>query len=402
MASGTESATETSYWIRFFTDSGIPAGDATHYAVLFTDNRIQKGMLTDLTKEYLNDMGVTRLGDIIAILKHAKVVHDQDAKEKALKGAKMNISVLSSNSPSSRRSTAASRMIDHFLAKEPDAAPMNQPPAPRLSLDSNAAKKSSVFDRLGADSTGLNVSPKVTMPVSGGAATEGSVFNRLGGKSAVKRPASSALAGGDDDDDGGGTPTSPLEYAGVLKFPTATKKRKKIPRKNVSVTLEDSSVPAVSKSPKTSLEPKTFKVTGLSNIKPFKVQVTSTTVSPQLKKTVITSSSSSLDDMLSVAKKKSIQRAEVTTTSVSHGLLSMDAPTHNASAKTRLGKKVITAPASSTTQGFGPTTAVSSTGDIKSRLGPKPLPADPSSTSDAVSKSLATGVFKRLGKKTTS
>lgn len=111
------------------------------------------------------------------------------------------------------------------------------------------------------------------------------------------------MAGGDDDD-GGGTPTSPLEYAGVLKFPTATKKRKKIPRKNVSVTLEDSSVPAVSKSPKTSLEPKTFKVTGLSNIKPFKVQVTSTTVSPQLKKTVITSSSSSLDDMLSVAKKK--------------------------------------------------------------------------------------------------
>lgn len=36
----------------------------------------------------------------------------------------------------------------------------------------DAAKKSSVFDRLGADSTGLNVSPKVTMPVSGGAATE--------------------------------------------------------------------------------------------------------------------------------------------------------------------------------------------------------------------------------------
>lgn len=60
-----------------------------------------------------------------------------------------------------------------------------------------------------------------------------------------------------------------------------------------------------------------------------------------------------------------IQRAEVTTTSVSHGLLSMDAPTHNASAKTRLGKKVITAPASSTTQGFGPTTAVSSTGKAK-------------------------------------
>lgn len=34
-------------------------------------------MLLDLNKEIMNELGVTVVGDIIAILKHAKVVHRQ-------------------------------------------------------------------------------------------------------------------------------------------------------------------------------------------------------------------------------------------------------------------------------------------------------------------------------------
>lgn len=39
--------------------------------------RIQKTMLMDLSKEIMMDLGITVIGDIIAILKHAKQVYRQ-------------------------------------------------------------------------------------------------------------------------------------------------------------------------------------------------------------------------------------------------------------------------------------------------------------------------------------
>jgi len=62
-------------WFKFFLDAGVPASDAGNYAVKFTEHRIQPDMLSDLTKEYLNDMGITLLGDVIVILKHARMEH---------------------------------------------------------------------------------------------------------------------------------------------------------------------------------------------------------------------------------------------------------------------------------------------------------------------------------------
>ncbi|XP_019467056.1 uncharacterized protein C19orf47 homolog, partial [Meleagris gallopavo] len=47
------------------------------YAVAFVDNRIQKHMLLDLTKELMHELGITLVGDVIAILKHAKVAYRQ-------------------------------------------------------------------------------------------------------------------------------------------------------------------------------------------------------------------------------------------------------------------------------------------------------------------------------------
>ena len=67
----------TSFWIKFFKDAGIPVGLAATYAVTFTDNRIKPDMLLDLTTELLSYMHIDVMGDVIAILKHAKKVHTE-------------------------------------------------------------------------------------------------------------------------------------------------------------------------------------------------------------------------------------------------------------------------------------------------------------------------------------
>uniref|UniRef100_A0A8C5LDX9 Uncharacterized protein C19orf47 homolog n=1 Tax=Jaculus jaculus TaxID=51337 RepID=A0A8C5LDX9_JACJA len=117
----------TSEWIQFFKEAGIPPGPAVNYAVMFVDNRIQKSMLLDLNKEIMNELGVTVVGDIIAILKHAKVVHRQDMCKAATESAPCS----SSSVPGELRrgaSSAASRMIANSLNHDsPPHTPSRRP-----------------------------------------------------------------------------------------------------------------------------------------------------------------------------------------------------------------------------------------------------------------------------------
>lgn len=117
----------TSEWIQFFKEAGIPPGPAVNYAVMFVDNRIQKSMLLDLNKEIMNELGVTVVGDIIAILKHAKVVHRQDMCKAATESVPCNPSPLPGEI---RRGTpsAASRMIANSLNRDsPPGTPPRRP-----------------------------------------------------------------------------------------------------------------------------------------------------------------------------------------------------------------------------------------------------------------------------------
>lgn len=75
---------DTPQWLAFFTKAGLPPNVAANYALIFSDNRIQLDMLMDLSKEYLYDMGIRVMGDVIAILRFAKEFHTQMAKERAI------------------------------------------------------------------------------------------------------------------------------------------------------------------------------------------------------------------------------------------------------------------------------------------------------------------------------
>ncbi|KFM74339.1 hypothetical protein X975_02271, partial [Stegodyphus mimosarum] len=107
---------DTSQWIAFFTKAGLPPNVAANYALIFSDNRIQLDMLMDLSKEYLFDMGIRVMGDVIAILRFAKEFHTQLAKERVI--GKMPMVP--------NKSAVAGRMVGHYTRQSPNRFPVNK------------------------------------------------------------------------------------------------------------------------------------------------------------------------------------------------------------------------------------------------------------------------------------
>ncbi|XP_016431436.1 uncharacterized protein C19orf47 homolog isoform X4 [Sinocyclocheilus rhinocerous] len=150
--------TVTSEWIQFFKDAGIPPGLAVNYAVSFVDNRIQKSMLLDLSKEIMMDLGITVIGDIIAILKHAKHMYRQGM-------CKMTTEAISSGQTSvqaelrrtaNTRKYSATRMIANALSRDSPPSTPARHPDNRISVTVSNASAKTVPSKP-ADENGLQV-----------------------------------------------------------------------------------------------------------------------------------------------------------------------------------------------------------------------------------------------------
>ncbi|KAK7160083.1 hypothetical protein R3I93_007899 [Phoxinus phoxinus] len=276
--------TATSEWIQFFKDAGIPPGLAVNYAVSFVDNRIQKNMLMDLSKEIMMDLGISVIGDIIAILKHAKQVYRQDMCKMATEA----ITAGQTSVQAELRRTAntpATRMIANALSRD---SPPNTParrPDNRISVTvSNASAKpvpSKPAEENGLQKKRRRVTREmegkyiINMPKGTTDRTRRilaqqakkakilkrtSVFDRLGAESktdtvtANKQPTGvfSRLGEAEEDEEGGVKPVnvtdsfednesdeegSVLQYAGVLKRLPPSSKKETVNTKSKPLTL---------------------------------------------------------------------------------------------------------------------------------------------------------------------
>nr|XP_046245413.1 uncharacterized protein C19orf47 homolog isoform X4 [Scatophagus argus]XP_046245414.1 uncharacterized protein C19orf47 homolog isoform X4 [Scatophagus argus] len=235
-------------------------------------------MLMDLSKDIMMDLGITVIGDIIAILKHAKLVYRQDM-------CKMATEAISSGQTSVKAelrrtaNTPATRMIANALSHDsPPATPARRPDN-RLSVtvSNTQANKSvkAVVSQPADEGTGVPVvkrrrvtaemegkyiinMPKGTTPrtrrILAQQAKKGlkrtSVFERLGAESKADtttsnikptgvfsrldrgveeehRPKPGKITGNMDvdDEDDSDEEGSVLQYAGVLKKPPPSQKK---------------------------------------------------------------------------------------------------------------------------------------------------------------------------------
>ncbi|KOB69624.1 Uncharacterized protein OBRU01_09419 [Operophtera brumata] len=198
----------TGMWVSFFTAAGIPSDVSATYALTFTENRIQSDMLLDLNKEYLKDMGIVRMGDVIAILRHSKQVHEHTARDKVLSSAasvgnKVPVAAVTARTtvtqPSSRKLQHRAR--DKVLSSA--ASVGNKVPVAAVTARTTVTQPSSLFSRLGNNEPVHTITTKAT-----GVQPAKPIYARLGSKSDASQDVPNIPI-----------PKDALKYEGILKSP---------------------------------------------------------------------------------------------------------------------------------------------------------------------------------------
>ncbi|XP_026471165.1 uncharacterized protein C19orf47 homolog [Ctenocephalides felis] len=158
-------------WIKFFTNAGIPSQVSASYALLFDENRIQTDMLIDLNEDYLREMGITRIGDIIAILKHAKSVHEQAERDRILDKARDPVAAVASLP---KEETGKSVPID-----TPDVSQVKKP-ARTVLPEHNVGYRVILPQRITQRSKEILEKKKYMLSKQVAAKSKPSIFRRLG------------------------------------------------------------------------------------------------------------------------------------------------------------------------------------------------------------------------------
>ncbi|KAM3960889.1 uncharacterized protein ACR2FA_005029 [Aphomia sociella] len=226
----------TGMWVSFFTTAGIPSDVAATYALTFTENRIQNDMLLDLNKEYLRDMGITRMGDVIAILRHAKQVHENTARDRVLSTTvtnKVPVAAVTGRSTVTQPSSPASRILEHYTRNPHvrESSPTTVIHQKRKLTDASSQIESKNIKKARLIRFSSPPQPSVKEVTT----NKQTVFSRLGNSEPIKVASTKAAvkpiyarlgSKHDDDEDEAIIPIQKdaLKYEGILKSTSPVKK----------------------------------------------------------------------------------------------------------------------------------------------------------------------------------
>ena len=133
-------------WENFFQKAGIPEDTSKTYAKSFKNNHVTELLLPELTKDLLNDLRITIIGDIFIILQQAKKSSSKSTVETTIKSPAFTV-----KPPAAKLPLITSDMthpqfckfrIDWEIFKTVTAIPMDQIPSQLYSLCDESVQNS--------------------------------------------------------------------------------------------------------------------------------------------------------------------------------------------------------------------------------------------------------------------